>query len=313
VANGQIRLDPDYAHLDHPTRKWVDQPEHDALHFQYDPAEIKWDYQSGWKAGDDKSVGDDFNVPWDFGEKERLRELRVVLHFNDYSAVGAKNSTRQAIDTLEAYAKPILQPHLQPLRLEYERTVTLLKLKQRMIVEEKSHRQVTGDVDSSVEATAWRILITQRYDKKITFTQKTARPAIGLLRDVDAWHTPRPLLLRLFTNEEWKCLLKDMEVDYIRFDLKTGVPTIAAVKLVLIERFGLKVNGLGMVLPTATELAQIPDISTFSKFVHSGAIQLTAPPPMWQAPHEVTYKLGENQQARKVQVTETGDIVPVEE
>jgi hypothetical protein len=291
MANGRLRLDLNYASDEHPTGTWVDQKEHRDVIFQYDPGDLKWQYQSGWAMGDDQSVADNFNFPWNYGDKDQLRELSMVLHFDDYSALFALTSARKAVDTLEAYLKPIMQPHIQPVRIEFERTVTLLKLKQRMIVEENSHRQITGDENSGATGVAWRALMKSRYQKKVTFTQKATGPALGTLLNVDRWHSPRPLLLRLQSNEEWQCLLKDMEIDYVRFDVKTGVPTVVDARVTLIERFGIPVNGAGMVLPKTDKVDGVKDIADFNKFVASGAIRLKALPPLWESTDQIEYKL----------------------
>lgn len=290
MSIGLLRLDLDYASHNHPTQKWVDQDKYEKIEFQYDPEDLKWTHSSGWKPGKDDDVRDDLTIPWNFTEVDRRRELEMTLVLNDYAVEYVRYSTRQIIDALEAWGKPIYQPFVQPLYIRFVKTTPIVKnVSQVSIVEEPptqvslSEQEYQEQKSQSLvrwnEADVYKEFDFNKY--KVKSTQSATGPAVGLL-DTAKWHPPRPLLLRLLGPEEWRCMVKAMEVSYIRFDRKTGVPTIADVKLTLIERFGLPENGGGMQLPQSHKIDEVPTLEAFTEKVQSGAIRPTAPLPKWQ-------------------------------
>lgn len=265
MAIGMLRLDETYISqaLPEAHRKWLDEPEHAYVLFQYDPDEIEWNINSKWKMNEEE-VDPFKEIPWEYTDEAEPTTMSLKLVFDDLMGYDTSqrqptdkvpgplqaHPTQKSLEILEAMATPIRATHLVRLKLQYQQRVTL----DRQYV--KNERFVQGNAypppeEAGYRHDAWYNLYHLRHINSAWYDETVTKQ--GLFLDDGYWHPPRPLLLSLTERpyDDWGCQLKDLEIDLTSFG-RNGSPSGAIVTVTLMETLGLPAPGSGLVRPQET-------------------------------------------------------------
>lgn len=282
MAIGSLILDPDYFNWQHPVRQWEDEPENRIVVFHFDPSDVKFEMRTGWKKGEPTSVGD-LDIPWDWEGKgspsvlklkllftdlvQGTRELQANASVDDVSSrwvrEASRRSTQRSLEILEAMALPMLDGKIQYISGIYER-----------VKEFERRSPVPVFVAQRASWATWerkRAETLLRPETPYSFEQTEV---IGR-RMVKSWHPPRPLLLQLFTEERWKCVLQNLDIEIMTMDDTTGNPTVATANVVLAEfDSSFEESGYdGMLTPESKNIEEELSIEEWTKQVNSGEIK----------------------------------------
>jgi hypothetical protein len=282
MAIGTLVLDQEYVNYLHPERRWRDEPENSVLVFHFDPAEVKFDMKTGWKKGDPTTVSD-FRIPWDWEGKGSPSMLRLKLLFTDqvlgtmhlrnkstlddlsnrWVREAHRTSCQRSLEILEALALPILDEKIQYIGGTYER-----------VKEFQRPSPVPVFVTQRNSWERWELKYERhilRPENPYTFEQTE----VGGRRLVKAWHPPRPLLLKLVTEDEWKCVIQDLDIEIITMDDETGNPTVAEATVNLAEfDSSFAESGYdGMLIPESKNIEEELSLDKWKKQVNSGEVK----------------------------------------
>ena len=247
---GALRFDPAYL-TNTPEGAWPDEEENNFLLFHFDPEKVDVSIASRWAAKPENTASD-LDVPWEYVLKDASSyTITLDLNFDDYfrdthepyvvpTAVGSGEApvrnTQESLRVLEAMALPVQIEYLQVYGVEWTSTHTL-----------RNDRYVTESYGGSVtrydgQRSTWASLResgaginpvsvdvaykleTTRGAKAIQFDQKQI---LSVIRREPVWHPPRPLRMRLSSEKEWPCYIRDMSVDITAMADEDGRVTAA--------------------------------------------------------------------------------------
>jgi hypothetical protein len=278
VAIGYVYLDPDYINERHWEHKWHDQPENSRLLFHFDPSDIKFDVKTKWKPGNkDRDVNGELEIPWLYEDDTSPSVLGVKLMFTDYAEsskiVPTEGKTRR-VDTNRSGTTAV----------STQRSLEILEA-MSLPIREKWYQELNQKVIGPILASEyfWRIRGKKGPISVEELTPAGEQPRFHAVdvtqvtgkRLVDhVWHPPRPLILKLITQEDFRCVIQNLAIDIIAIDNMTGHPTVAIANVEFVEWPDYRGTvGNGLVIAANEKVDEITSLKEWTKKVQSGEIR----------------------------------------
>jgi len=285
MAIGYVYLDPNYIDERHWEYKWHDEPENSRLLFHFDPSDIKFDVKTKWKPGNkDRDVNGELEIPWLYEDDTSPSVLGMKLMFTDYAEsseiVPTEGKTRR-VDTNRSGRTAV----------STQRSLEILEA-MSLPIREKWYQELDQKIIGPIAVSEyfWEIRKLEGKKGPISVEELTEAGGKQRLHAVDTtqvtgnrlvdhvWHPPRPLILKLITQEDFRCVIQNLEIDIIAIDNMTGHPTVAIANVEFVEWPDYRGTvGNGLVVAANEKVDEVTSLKEWTKKVQSGEIREATP------------------------------------